>query len=103
MFAGVQRARFLPEHGDDVIRVAQQSLDTLREMPGLQRMTYLYDRASGWGFAISLWTSEGDARAVGERLTDIRDQFAPYWAGDIGSAVHDVTGTLPSFEVIAET
>ncbi len=103
MFASVQRARFGPEQSEDVIRVARASLDTLRDMPELQRMTYLYDRASGWGFAISTWTSEEDARAVDERLADIADQFAPYWAGDIGSDVHDVTSSLPSFEVIGET
>ncbi len=55
-------------------------------------MTLLYDRASGWGFAVSSWTREEHARAVDERLAKLGDQSSPYWAGDIGSNVHDMMG-----------
>lgn len=79
MFARIGRARFRPEESEEVIRVARESLDTLKRLPGFQRMTYLYDRASGWGFAISLWAREEDAASV-TGLTDVVEELAPYWA-----------------------
>ncbi len=47
LYARVNRARFHTEHSDDVIRVARESLDFFEGLPGFERITYLYDRASG--------------------------------------------------------
>lgn len=104
MFARIARARFRPEESEEVIRVARESLNTFKRLPGFQRVTYLYDRASGWGFAISLWASEEDATASIVGLTDVVEEFAPYWAQEptAESPTFDVIGQLPTFEVIAE-
>lgn len=106
MHAQIARARFQPEHGDDVIQVARESLDAYRELTGFVRVTHLYDRTSGWGFALSTWETEADADAALVPLAKVTDRFAQYWATDHLSSepgFFDVIGALPTFEVVAES
>jgi len=105
MFARIDRARFHPDQSDEVIRVAQESLDHFRGLPGFQRITYLYDRTSGWGFGLSLWSNQQDANAAAGRYANVAQQFAPYAIGESNDdpARNRVDGPLQTFEVIAET
>jgi len=104
MYAHIARARFQPEHSDDVIQVARDSIDAYRELAGFVRVTHLYDRASGWGFALSTWQTEADAKAAVVPLASVTDRFAKYWAEHPSSepGFFDVIGALPTFEVVAE-
>ncbi len=103
MYARIGRLRFHPGHRAEVIRIAQESLPTLRSLPGFVRMTYLYDDASGWGFAVSLWATAEDLDAANARLASVAQQFAAYGVGDLeDEAAHAVIGRLPTLEVIAD-
>lgn len=104
MYAHIARARFQTEHSDDVIRVARESVDTFRALAGFVHVTHLYDRTSGWGFALSTWETEADADAAVVPLAEVTDRFAKYWADNASSepGFFDVIGALPTFEVVAE-
>jgi heme-degrading monooxygenase HmoA len=103
MFARIGRLRFRPGHRAEVVRIAQESLPTVRALPGFVRMTYLYDDASGWGVAVSLWATAEDADASDARLASVAEQFAAYGAGDLDDEqAHAVSGRLPTLEVIAD-
>ena len=84
MFAHISRGRFLPEHSEEIIRVSRESLDALTHVPGCHRVTAFYDRASGWGFVVSLWWSEEQARDASRALADMGKRMAPYFAGEPG-------------------
>jgi len=105
MYVQIARARFKPEHGDDIIRAARESIDAYRELTGFVHVTHLYDRATGWGWAISTWETEADAKAAVVPLAKVTDRFAQYWADHPNSepGFFDVVGALPTFEVVAES
>ena len=103
MFARIGRLRFRPGHREEVIRIARESLPIFRSLAGFERVTYLYDDASGWGFVLSLWTTAEHADASDAPLTGVAEQFAAYGAGDLDDdEAHAVIGRLPTLEVIAE-
>ena len=104
MYARIGRARFRPEQSEEVIRVAQESLETFRRIDGFGGVTYLYDRTSGWGVAVQLWETQAAADAAPEKLRPVLDQFAPYFAEAAQSTPgsFDVIGPLPTFEVVAQ-
>ena len=101
MYARVGRGRFRPEQSEAVIQIAQDSLATYRRASGFRGVTYLYDRGSGWGVAMSLWDTAADAAAVVEALRPTLEQFAAHYAEGAQTAP-DVVGPLPIFEVIAQ-
>jgi heme-degrading monooxygenase HmoA len=103
MFARIGRLRFRPGHNEEVVRIARESLTLVQGLPGFQRITYFYDRTSDWGFAVSLWATEQDADASGERMASVAEQFAVYGAGKLDDdEAHALIGSLPTLEVIAE-
>ncbi len=105
MHAQIARARFQPEHSDDVVRTARESIDAYQALTGFVHVTHLYDRTSGWGFALSTWETEADAEAALVPLAEVTDRFARYWATDHPSSepgFFDILGALPTFEVVAE-
>ncbi len=104
MHAQIARARFQPEHADDVIRTARESTDAYRELDGFVHVTHLFDRTSGWGFTLSTWETEANAKAAVVPLASVTDRFAPYWAEHSSAepGFFDVVGALPTFEVVAE-
>jgi len=101
MYARLARARFRPERSEEVIQIAQESLETYRRAHGFKGVTYLYDRASGWGFALSQWETAADAEAVVAQLRPTVAAFAAHGV-DGGQAAPDVAGPLPIFEVVAQ-
>ena len=68
MYSRIGRARFRTEKGDEVVRVARESVATFQRQPGFQSVAFHYDRASGWGVAVccrtpksaGIWTDDGD-------------------------------------------
>jgi hypothetical protein len=104
MYARIARAKFRTDQGEEAIRVARETLDTARRLPGFRKVTYYYDRASGWGFAVSHWDTAAQADASVEGLRGLVDQFRPHYDESALSAqgAFDITGPLPSFEIIAE-
>lgn len=104
MFSRVYWAKFRPEEGEEVIRVARESIPVFNRLPGFERVTYLYDQASGLGFAFSVWASSEDAQASGERVANVVEQFGRYAVEEPegASPAFGVDTSFPVFEVIAE-
>ena len=101
MYARLDRGRFRPECSEEVIQIAQESMEAYRRAQGFQGVTYLYDRTSGWGFALSQWETAADAEAVVVQLRPTVDAFARHRAKATADPP-DVSGPLPIFEIIAE-
>ncbi len=101
MHSRIARAKFRTDKGDEVINVAEGSVATFQRQPGFRSVSFHYDRASGWGFSVSLWDTKEHAEAANEGTRGVTEQFGQYRVnpGPTGDAVE---GTLPSFEVIAQ-
>jgi hypothetical protein len=104
MYSRVYWTMFRPEEGDQVVRVAQESIPVHQALPGFRRVTYLYDRESGLGMAIELFDTQEQAESAVDHLQTVIDAFGAYAApqpeGSSPSLGPDTT--LPILEVIAE-
>jgi hypothetical protein len=104
MYSRVFWGKFRPEESEEVIRVAMESIPTFKELPGYHRVTYLYDRGSGLGWAIALFDTEGHAESCVDHLKDVISAFGVYDVeppeGDTLTLGPDTS--FPMFEVIAE-
>jgi len=58
-------------------------------------VVFHYDRASGWGFATSLWDTKEHADAAAEGTRSVVEQFAPFRVNP-GSTVDPLEGPLPA-------
>ncbi len=101
MYARIGRGRFRTEDSAAIIQIAQESLETYRRAQGFRGVTFLYDRAGGWGFVVSQWATRADAEATVELLRPTTERFAAY-AADTAQPVPDVSGPLPLFEIVAQ-
>ncbi|MFH0342003.1 MAG: hypothetical protein ACHBNF_07695, partial [Chromatiales bacterium] len=98
----IGRGRFRTDKSDDVIRVAKESVATFQRQPGFQSVVFHYDRASGWGVAVSLWDTKEHAAAALEGTRSVTEQFAPFRVTPGQQTPDTIEGPLPTFEVIAQ-
>ena len=101
MYSRIGRAKFRTDESEAVIGIAQEGAAAFRSQPGFQSVTYLYDRSSGWGFAVSHWDTREHAEAASEATRDIAAKFQQYRSNP-GEPPDTVEGMLPTFEVVAQ-
>ena len=101
MYSRIGRARFRTDKSDEVVRVARESVATFQRQPGFQSVVFHYDRASGWGVAVSVWDTKEHADAAPEGTRSVTEQFAPFRVIP-GQTPDTVEGPLPSFEIVAQ-
>ncbi len=102
MYSRIARAKFDTTKSEDVIKVAKEAVGTTKRLSGFRSVTYHYDRASGWGFAVSMWDTKEQADAAAEKLRSVNEAFAPYRTNKQHQTADVVAGPLPSFEVVAQ-
>jgi heme-degrading monooxygenase HmoA len=83
MFARVITAQAGAEGFDGTIRLAQQQLPGVRELPGFSGYYLLTDAETGKVIVISLWETreQMDAVTAGAGPSGIREQQSPAMAG----------------------
>lgn len=101
MYSRIARAKFNTSKSEDVIRVAKEGVAATKKLAGFQSVTYHYDRASGWGFSVSVWDTKEHADAATQGLRSTAEAFAPFRTSQQQTA-DVVEGPLPTFEVVAQ-
>ena len=80
MHIRVTRARIDPSRTNELERIAEQTVQAGKKLPGCRGFQIAIDRASGRIMAVSTWDDPGQASAIGQRRADaeaVGVQFEP--------------------------
>lgn len=102
MDSRIARGKFRTDKSDYVIRVAKEGVAATKKLAGFQSVAYHYDRASGWGFSVSVWDTKEHADAATQGLRSAAEAFAPFRTSQEQQTADVVEGPLPIFEVVAQ-